>query len=138
MSADRPDRRHEAFADYHARCRRELRLVRAHARDPGARDPGRKHRLVWYEARLEAMMLSDPDLARAIEAMGPVRPSISGMDLRAVRMHALVGEVERRQRLSGHERVAEAIVRRRLVTEACGGEDDERTSDADRGRPKVR
>lgn len=102
------------------------------------RDPGWKNRLAWYEARLEAVTLSDADLARAIEMLPPVRPSISAADVRAVRMHALVQELRRRQRLSGHERLVEAIVRRRLATEAKPGEEIERKRKTDRAGPKVR
>jgi hypothetical protein len=130
MSADRSGPHREAFADYHARCRRHLLLVRAHGRGPGWRN-----RLAWYEARLEATTLSDADLARAIEMLRPVRPSIGAADVRAVRMHALVQELRRRQRLSGHERVVEAIVRRRLATEAKREEEIE--SGTDREGPKA-
>lgn len=133
MSADRPGPRREAFADYHARCRRQLLLVRAHGRGPGW-----KNRLAWYETRLEAATLSDADLARAIERLHPVRPLISAADIRAVRKHALVQELRRRQRLSGHERLVEAIVRRRLATEAKREEDIERRPKTNPAMPKAR
>ncbi len=133
MSADRSGPRREAFADYHARCRSQLLLVRAHQRGPGW-----QNRVAWYEARLEATTFSDADLARAIEVLRPVRPSIGAADVRAVRMHALVQELRRRQRLSGHERVVEAIVRRRLAAEAKPGEEIGRKPKSDRAGPKVR
>ena len=74
---------------------------------------------------------------RAIEVLRPVRPSIGAADDRAVRMHALVQELRRRQRLSGHERLVEAIARRRLAAEAKHGEEIERKPKSDRAGPKV-
>lgn len=133
MSADRPRRRREAFARYAARWCRELLLVHAHAHGLGW-----QHRMVWYETSLEAAMLPDPDLARAVEAMGRVRPSITAPDIWAVWMHALVQEVRRRHGLSGHGRLAEAIQRRRLVDEAILGEVNVTPAETAGGRPKVR
>jgi hypothetical protein len=72
---------------------------------------------------LEAVLLSAPELAAAIGALGPVRPSVASVDLRATRAHAFCGERERRKRQTAHERIAEAIERRRLLQGNAAGSD---------------
>lgn len=69
--------------------------------------------LTWHETRLEAVLLPDSELADAIAARGPVRPSVSSIDIRATRVDALTRETALRRILSAHERMAETVVRRR-------------------------
>lgn len=111
--ADRSGRQPETFEAYHARCRRELEELRTH----GQRDRGWQARLTWQDARLAATTFLDSDLARLIEKAGPVQPPVGIKDIAAVRAHALRAEAERRERLSGHERITEAAARRRLAAE---------------------
>lgn len=111
--ADRSGRQRETFEAYRARCLRELEQLRTH----GQRDRGWQARLMWQDARLAASTLLDRDLVLAIEKAGPVQPPVGIEDIVAVRAHALRAEAERRERLSGHERIAEAVARRRLAAE---------------------
>lgn len=103
----------ETFESFFNRCVRSLHRVRRE----GRAGPGGERHLAWYEARLEAAPLDDDELARAIEAAGPVRPHIGSEDICAIRKHAPVEEVRRRERRSAHERMSEAVVRRRLVAD---------------------